>query len=83
MGSGVMRLVTEREKVDSTNGKIMVSRELLGSLLENLEAWAAHTPLSPREREGLEQLAVAVMASGEDEIAICGDLLERWRPSGG
>ena len=78
-----MRLVTEREKVDPTNGKIIVSRELLGSLLENLETRAAHTPLSPREREGLEQLAVAVMASGEDEIAICGDLLELWRHSGG
>jgi hypothetical protein len=71
-----LRLVIEREKVDSTNGKIVVSRELLGSLLENLEARAEHAPLSPREREGLEQLAVAVMASGEDEIAICGDLLE-------
>jgi hypothetical protein len=78
MGSGRLRLVIEREKVDSTNGKIMVSRELLGTLLENLEARAAHSPLSPREREGLEQLAVAVMASGEDEIAIPGDLLELW-----
>ena len=66
--------------MDSTNGKITVSKELLGSLLENLETRAAHTLLSPREREGLEQLAVAVMASGEDEIAICGDLLELWRP---
>jgi hypothetical protein len=81
MGSGVLSLDIEREKVDSTNGKITVSRELLGSLLENLETRAAHTPLSPREREGLEQLAVAVMASGEDEeIAISGDLLELWRP---
>ena len=61
---------------------IMVSRELLGSLLESLETRAAHTPLSPREREGLEQLAVAVMASGEDEeIEISRDLLEVWRPS--
>ncbi len=84
MGSGVLRLVIEREKVDSTNGKITVSRELLGSLLESLETRAAHTPLSPREREGLEQLAVAVMASEEDEeIAISGDLLELWRRSGG
>jgi hypothetical protein len=84
IGSGVSRLDIEREKVDSTNGKITVSRELLGSLLESLETRAAHTPLSPREREGLEQLAVAVMASGEDEeIAISGDLLELWRPSGG
>ena len=77
-----MRLLTEREKVDSTNGKIMVSRELLGSLLENLETRAAHTPLSPREREELEQLAVAVMASGEDEIAIPGYLLDLWRSGG-
>ena len=57
----------------------MVSRELLGSLLENLEARADHTPLSPQEREALEQLAVAAMASGEDEIAISGDLLDLWR----
>ena len=78
-----MRLDIEREKVDSTNGKIIVSRELLNSLLENLEARAAHTPLSPREREGLEQLAVAVIASGEDEeIEISRDVLEVWRPSG-
>ena len=78
MGSAVLRLVIEREKVDPTNGKIMVSRELLNSLLENLEARAAHTPLSPRERDGLEQLAVAVIAQ-EDEIAISGDLIELWR----
>ena len=65
--------------MDSTNGTILVSRELLGSLLENLETRAAHTSLSPREREGLEQLAVAVMASGEDQVAISGDLLELWR----
>ena len=84
MGSGVLRLDIEREKVDSTNGKIIVSRELFGSLLESLETRAAHTPLSPHEREELEQLAVAVMASGEDEeIAISRDLLEVWRPSGG
>jgi hypothetical protein len=76
MGSGVLTLVIEREKVDPTNGKIIVSGELLNHLLENLETRAAHTPLSPREREGLEQLAVAVMASGEDEIVIPGDLLE-------
>ena len=70
--------------MDSTNGKITVSRELLGSLLESLETRTAHTPLSPREREGLEQLAVAVMASGEDEeIEISRDLLEPWRPSSG
>ena len=70
--------------MDSTNGKITVSRKLLGSLLESLEMRDTHTPLSPREREGLEQLAVAVMASGEDEeIAISRDLLELWRPSGG
>ena len=78
----MLRLVIEREKVDATNGKIIVSRELLDSLLENLEAQADHTPLSPRERKTLEQLAVAVMAK-EDQIAIPGDLLELWRPSGG
>jgi hypothetical protein len=84
MGSGVLRLVIEREKVDSTNGKTTISRELLGPLLENLETRAAHTPLSPQERDALEQLAVAVIASGEDEeIAISGDLLEPWRPSSG
>jgi hypothetical protein len=84
LGSGVLRLDIEREKVDSTNGKITVSRELLGPLLENLETRAAHTPLSPHERDALEQLAVAVIASGEDEeIVISGDLLEPWRPSGG
>ena len=82
MGSAVLRLVIEREKVDSTNGKIMVSRELLGSLLEKVEARAAHITLSAREREGLEQLAVAVMVE-EDEIAISRDLLELWRPSSG
>ena len=66
----------------------MVSRELLGSLLENLEARAAHSPLSPHEREGLEQPAVAVMASEEEEeeeeeIEIPGYLLELWRSSSG
>jgi hypothetical protein len=77
-------VVIERiERVDATNGKIMISRELLGSLLENLEARADHTPLSPHERKALEQLAVAVMASGEDEIAISGELLEPWRSSSG
>ena len=55
-----------------------MSRELLGSLLDNLEARTAHTPLSLREREGLEKLAVAVMAE-EDEIAISKELLELWR----
>ena len=68
--------------MDSNNGKIIVSRGLLVSLLEKVEARAVHTPLSPRERDGLEQLAVAVMASGEDEIAISGDLLELWRSGG-
>jgi hypothetical protein len=77
MGSGRLRLVIEREIVESTNGKIMVSRKLLGSLLENVEARAAHTHLSPREREALEQLAVAVIA--EEEPAISRDLLELWR----
>ena len=82
-GKWCSRLVLEREIeiVDAPNGKIVVSRELLSSLLENLEARANHTPLSPRERKALEQLAVAVTASGEDEIAICGDLLDRWRSS--
>ena len=73
-----MRLVIEREKVDSTNGKIIVSRKRLSSLLEKVEARAAHTPLSPRERDCLEQLAVAVIAQ-EDELAISGDLVELWR----
>ena|ERR671916_3182392 len=76
-GYGLSRLVIGREKVDATNGKIVVSRELLSSLLENLEARANHTPLSPHERKALEQLAVAVMAK-EDEIAISGDLLDLW-----
>jgi hypothetical protein len=82
-GKWCSRLVLEREIeiVDAPNGKIVVSRELLSSLLENLEARANHTPLSPRERKALEQLAVAVTASGEDEIAISGDLLDRWRSS--
>ena len=70
------------KKVDAPNGKIIVSRELLGSLLDNLETRTAHTSLSPREREGLEQLAVAVMASGEDQVAISGDLLDVWRSGG-
>ena len=70
-------MVLEREKVDPTNGKIIVSRELLGSLLENLEKRDDPTPLSPHERESLEQLAVAVM-SEDDEIAISRELLEKW-----
>jgi hypothetical protein len=74
----VIRLVIEREKVDATNGKIIVSRELLGSLLENLEKRDDPTPLSPHERESLEELAVAVM-SGDEEIAISRQLLEKWR----
>ena len=68
----------EREKVDPTNGKIMISRDLLGSLLENLEKRDDPTPLSPHERESLQQLAVAVM-SEDDEIAISRELLEKWR----
>ena len=67
--------------MDAPNGKIIVSRELLGSLLGNLEARADHTPLSHHERKALEQLAVAVTASGEGEIAISGDLLDLWRSS--
>ena len=67
----------EREKVDATNGKIIVSRELLGALLENLEKRDDPTPLSPHERESLQQLAVAVM-SEDDEIAISRELLEKW-----
>jgi hypothetical protein len=78
MGSAVLRLVIEGERVDSTNGMITVARELLGSLLENLETRIDRTPLSPYEREGLEQLAVAVMDE-QGEIAISGDLLELWR----
>lgn len=65
--------------MDATNGKIMVSKGLLDSLLGKLDAQADHTPLSPRERKALEQLAVVVMASGEDEIAISGDLLDLWQ----
>ena len=84
MASEGLRLVIEREReiVDSTNGKIIVSRELLGSLLEKVEARAAHTPLSPHERDCLEQLAVAVTApviAQEDKLAISGDLVELWR----
>ena len=74
----VIRLVIEREKVDATNGKIIVSRELLGALLENLEKRDDPTPLSPHERESLKELAVAVM-SKDDEIAISRELLEKWR----
>ena len=77
----VIRLVIEREKrekVDPTNGKIIVSRELLGALVENLEKRDDPTPLSPHERESLQQLAVAVM-SEDDEIAISRELLEKWR----
>ena len=76
----VMRLVIEREKVDATNGKTIVSRELLGALLDNLEKRDDPTPLSPHERESLQQLAVAVM-SEDDEIAISRELL-KWRSSG-
>jgi hypothetical protein len=76
--SRLFRLVIEREKVDATNGKIVVSRELLGSLLEKLEAQAEHTPLSPHQRKSLEQLAVAAMAK-EDDIEISGDLVDLWR----
>ena len=74
-------LVIEREKVDPTNGKIMISRKLLGSLLENLEKRDDPTPLSPHERESLEELAVAVI-SEDEEIAISRELLEKWRSSG-
>jgi hypothetical protein len=70
-------MVLEREKVDPTNGKIIVSRELLGSLLENLEKRDDPTPLSPHERESLEELAVAVL-SEDEEIAISRELLEKW-----
>ena len=64
--------------MDATNGKIIVSRDLLGSLLENLEKRDDPTPLSLHERESLEQLAVAVM-SEDEEIAISRELLEKWR----
>ena len=73
----VIRLVIEREKVDATNGKIIVSRDLLGSLLENLEKRDDPTPLSPHERESLEELAVEVI-SKDEEIAISRQLLEKW-----
>jgi hypothetical protein len=63
--------------VDATNGKIVVSKELLATLLENLEKRIDRTPLSAYERECLEQLAVAAM-SGND-IAMPGDLLDLWR----
>jgi hypothetical protein len=76
----VLRLVIESENVHPTNGKIMVSRERLGSLLENLEMRVELAPLSPRERESLEQLAVEVM-SEEDKIAIPGELAKLWRSS--
>ena len=71
-------MVLEREKVGPTNGKIIVSREPLGSLLENLEKRDDPTPLSPHERESLEELAVAVL-SADEEIAISRQLLEKWR----
>ena len=64
--------------MDPTNGKNIVSRELLGSLLENLEKRDNPTPLSPHERECLEQLAVAVM-SEDGQITIPRELLEKWR----
>jgi hypothetical protein len=63
--------------VDATNGKIVVSKDLLSALLENLETRIDRTPLSAYERESLEQLAVAAM-SGND-IAIPEDLLYLWR----
>jgi hypothetical protein len=56
----------------------MVSRELLGSLLKNLETREDPTPFSPYERESLEQLVVALL-SGEEEIPIFGDLVDLWR----
>jgi hypothetical protein len=66
--------------VDSTNGKIKVSRELLTTLLENLETRAVPTPLSPYERESLEQLAGAVLAG--EETAISREILEEWHSLG-
>jgi len=76
-GRRVIRLDTERGNVDATNGKIIVSRELLGSLLDNLETRVNLNPFTPHERESLEQLAVAVMSG--DELTLSGDLLELWR----
>ena len=64
--------------MDSSSGKITVARELLNSLLENLETRIDRTPLSPYEREGLEHLAALVMDE-QGEITISGDLLELWR----
>jgi len=71
------RMLERGNVEDATNGKIIVSRELLGSLLDNLLTRDDPTSLSPHERESLEQLAAAVMS--EDEIAISEDLLELWR----
>jgi hypothetical protein len=51
-----------------------VSMELLESFLEKLESRSEPTPFSPRERQSLEQLAVAVMSGGE--ITISKELLE-------
>jgi len=66
--------------VDSTNGEIKVSRELLASLLESLETGADSIPLSPHQRESLEQLAMAVL-SGE-EITISKEILEELHTLG-
>ncbi len=51
-----------------------VSMELLESFVEKLESRSELAPFSPRERESLEQLAVAVMSGGE--IPISAELLE-------
>lgn len=51
-----------------------LSMELLESFLEKLESRTELTPFSPRERQSLEQLAVAVMSGGT--ITISKDLLE-------
>jgi hypothetical protein len=66
--------------VDSANGEIIVSRELLASLLENLETQVDHNPLSPHQRESLVQLAMAVL-SGE-QIVISRELLEELHTVG-
>jgi len=66
--------------VNSTNGKIKVSRGLLASLLESLETRADSIPLSPHQRESLEQLAMAVL-SGE-EITISKEILEELHTLG-
>lgn len=76
----MLDLVIEREKVRATNGKITVSRELISALLKDLETRAGLGYLSTRERESLEQLAVAVI-SDEVEIAVSREVVDVLRSS--